>query len=164
MGLDDQTLAILSEADYVITSESFPRKLTGVCDTEEALEQLLRSHATRASWVVATLGEEGCVAVTRSVPSVPSQKKQKLDSTSRASEARVRISAHKLSDPIIDTTGAGDTFTGAAAYGISERWPLKRILEFANFVAAHSCTCAGARGGLESLGAALKSAGWLSQL
>jgi sugar/nucleoside kinase (ribokinase family) len=42
----------------------------------------------------------------------------------------------------IDTTGAGDSFRGAVAYGILQNWPDERIVEFASAVAACVClTC-----------------------
>ena len=45
---------------------------------------------------------------------------------------------------VVDTIGAGDSFTAALALGLLAGWDLDRINENANRVAAHVCTCAGA--------------------
>ena len=45
---------------------------------------------------------------------------------------------------VVDTIGAGDSFTAALALGLLGGWDLDRINENANRVAAHVCTCAGA--------------------
>jgi fructokinase len=43
-----------------------------------------------------------------------------------------------------DTVGAGDAFTAALAVGLLLGWPLDRVNEAANAVAAHVCGCPGA--------------------
>ena len=48
----------------------------------------------------------------------------------------------------VDTTGAGDIFHGAFAYGLLEGWGIERILEFSNAMAGLNCTRVGARGGI----------------
>ena len=50
----------------------------------------------------------------------------------------------------VDTTGAGDVFHGAFIYGLLSGWPIERILEFSNAMAALNCTVHGARGGIGS--------------
>jgi fructokinase len=45
---------------------------------------------------------------------------------------------------IIDTVGAGDSYTAVLAYGILHQLPLDRINQFANQVAAYVCSQAGA--------------------
>ena len=40
----------------------------------------------------------------------------------------------------VDTTGAGDIYRGAFAYGIIQGWNLKKTARFSNIVAALQCT------------------------
>lgn len=39
----------------------------------------------------------------------------------------------------IDTNGAGDIFSGAVLFGLSQEWPLRKTIRFANQVAGYSC-------------------------
>ena len=50
----------------------------------------------------------------------------------------------------VDTTGAGDVFHGAFAYGLLAGWDIARTLDFSNAMAALNCTALGARGGIKS--------------
>jgi sulfofructose kinase len=50
----------------------------------------------------------------------------------------------------VDTTGAGDVFHGAFIFGLIQGWPIERILDFSNAMAALNCTALGARGGIKS--------------
>jgi sulfofructose kinase len=52
---------------------------------------------------------------------------------------------------VVDTTGAGDAFHGAFAYGLANRWEVGRCAEFAAAVAAIKCTKPGGRTGLPTL-------------
>lgn len=40
----------------------------------------------------------------------------------------------------VDSNGAGDIFSGGVLHGIAQNWPFKQTLEFANKIAADSCT------------------------
>lgn len=51
----------------------------------------------------------------------------------------------------LDTTGAGDVFSGALLYGLLEAWPLERVLKFACVTAALKCERLGNRDALPSL-------------
>jgi len=51
----------------------------------------------------------------------------------------------------VDTTGAGDTFHGAIAYGLARGWEVPRTVEFASAVAALKCRALGGRSGIPSL-------------
>lgn len=46
---------------------------------------------------------------------------------------------------VIDTTGAGDAFAGAVAFGMALRWPWPDVLTFGNAVAGLSTTALGAQ-------------------
>jgi len=54
---------------------------------------------------------------------------------------------------VVDTTGAGDCFAAAIAYGVAHRWSLIDAARFATRAAALSVTVAGARGGLPTAAA-----------
>jgi fructokinase len=47
-------------------------------------------------------------------------------------------------NPLVDAVGAGDAFTAALAMGLLRGWPLARINDAANRLAAYVCTRAGA--------------------
>ena len=83
--------------------------------------------AAGPSAVVVTRGAAGCLVVdvagTRTVPA--------------SSVAEV-----------VDTTGAGDCFAAALAFGVGSRWPLDRSVALANAAAGLSIGAPGARGGL----------------
>ncbi|MBM7706006.1 ribokinase [Chryseomicrobium aureum] len=49
---------------------------------------------------------------------------------------------------VVDTTGAGDTFNGALAYGLSQNWELAKSIEFANAAASLSVEALGAQTGM----------------
>lgn len=49
-----------------------------------------------------------------------------------------------LPSNVVDTVGAGDSFTAAMTIGLFAGWDIDRINENANRVAAHVCSCAGA--------------------
>ncbi|QDV18340.1 Ribokinase [Gimesia panareensis] len=51
----------------------------------------------------------------------------------------------------LDTTGAGDVFSGALLYGLLETWPLDRVLKFACVTAALKCERLGNRDALPRL-------------
>lgn len=51
----------------------------------------------------------------------------------------------------LDTTGAGDVFSGALLYGLLEDWPRERVLKFACVTAALKCERLGNRDALPSL-------------
>lgn len=63
------------------------------------------------------------------------------------------VSLHCAALPILslDTTGAGDVFSGALIYGILEGWPPDRILKFACVTAALKCERLGNRDALPKL-------------
>ena len=56
----------------------------------------------------------------------------------------------------VDTTGAGDVFHGAYAYGVLQGWDIKKIVEFASAVAAMKCRKLGGRSGIPTLQEAMR--------
>lgn len=61
----------------------------------------------------------------------------------------------------VDTTGAGDTFNGALAYGLAKAWSLERAITFANVAAGISTEKEGAQQGMPTLEKVM--ARWVSQ-
>lgn len=57
---------------------------------------------------------------------------------------------------VVDTTGAGDTFNGALAYGLSQDWELSKAIEFANAAASLSVEALGAQTGMPALQAVME--------
>lgn len=55
----------------------------------------------------------------------------------------------------VDTTGAGDVFHGAFAFGLAKGWDARRCAEFASAVAALKCTKLGGRAGIPTCQEAL---------
>ncbi len=61
----------------------------------------------------------------------------------------VRQEAFKVK--VVDTTGAGDVFHGAFAYGLVQGWDIQKTAEFASAVSALKCTKLGGRAGIPTL-------------
>jgi len=79
--------------------------------------------------VVVTLGDRGCLAI--------------------EGETVHRVPAFDV--PVVDTTGAGDVFHGAFAYGLALSKPLAENLLFASAAAGISCRALGGRAGLATM-------------
>jgi len=117
-------LKLAAMCDYVVCSEEFASGMkTGV---EEALKKLMRGR-TRA--VTITLGKKGSVTL---------------------HEGRV-FTRKACKVKAVDTTGAGDVFHGAYAYGVINGWDIEKTVEFASVVAAMKCQKPGGRTGIPTL-------------
>ncbi|WP_342528308.1 ribokinase [Chryseomicrobium sp. FSL W7-1435] len=57
---------------------------------------------------------------------------------------------------VVDTTGAGDTFNGALAYGLAQDWNLAKSIEFANAAASLSVEALGAQTGMPNVDSVLE--------
>ena len=114
-----RTSELLAAVTVAIVAEHVPAQLTGVTDVEGALRAMRTRHD---GLLCVTLGDRGAAALDGSdyhlVPALPVE--------------------------AVDTTGAGDVFRAGMIYGLLQRWPTPRILEFANAAAALSCTRPGA--------------------
>jgi sulfofructose kinase len=98
---------------------------TGEQDGERAAAQLLERYEPQA--LVVTRGVKGCVGY-------------------EGGEV-YRQPAYRV-DPVVDTTGAGDVFHGAFAYGLVLGYDLPTNLEFATLVAGLKCRRLGGRSGI----------------
>lgn len=117
---------LLSLADIVIGSERFASELAPSDDTERSLREITRLGPRIA---VITLGEAGAVGL----------------------EGNKLVEQESIDVPVVDTSGAGDSFCGAFAYAQLQGWPLERALPFANAAAGLTCRTLGSRTALPTL-------------
>jgi len=52
---------------------------------------------------------------------------------------------------VVETTGAGDSYTGALAYGLMNEWPIEKIGEYASIVSSRTVTKIGAQDAMPTL-------------
>lgn len=121
--LNSGTQALLSKVDYTICSEKFALQLTG--NVETALQQISQV----APVVVITLGEHGLI-------------------WQRQNE-KGQLPA--LTVEAVDTTGAGDAFHGAFAYGVASNMVWDELLRFSSVAGSLCCERMGARLALANL-------------
>ncbi len=118
---------VLPHVDYLIASAEFPGRWTGENDPCRALENIQREYGMKVAAM--TLGQNGALAL---------------------AGGRFHY-APGFVVSCVDTTGAGDIFHGAFCYGVLAGWPLDRILEVSNALAALNCRALGAQGGIARL-------------
>jgi sulfofructose kinase len=120
------TSELIKKMDFVITSSRFPTLFTGISDREKALIEMQRQTP---GFLCATLGREGAVAL--------------------AEGNILRFKGFEVD--VVDTTGAGDVFHAGFIYGLLQHWEVRKILKFANAVAALKCRELGGRKGIPTL-------------
>lgn len=119
--------ALLALTDYLVLNEIELAQISGVDDIPDALAAIDAIRALRVRrgehlCVIATLGSEGCLA---------------LGPFGQARHSGERVVA-------LDTTGAGDCFTGTLAASLAKGMPLDQALMRSNRAAAISVTRRGA--------------------
>jgi sulfofructose kinase len=112
---------LLPLIDFLISSSTFPERMTGAPDLHSALKKLHEEF--RSPFVAATLGDRGVVAYFRG---------EYIHSPAFKVDCR-------------DTTGAGDAFHAGFLYGVLAGYSLEATLRFANAVAGMKCRDLGAR-------------------
>ena len=121
---------LLRNVDYITPNRSELSLITGLSTEGEALENAMTSMAQLGSRVVTTLGAEGSAF---------------LDE-----EGILRqIPGYKV--PVVDTTGAGDSFNAGLAYSLALGNSLEQSVSFAAKVSALAVTRFGAQGGMPTL-------------
>jgi len=124
------TLELLGLVDYLTPNDGEAERLTGIPITTlgdaRKAAAALRKHGPRN--IIVTLGARGVVA-------------DAGDEITHVPACAVKA---------IDTTGAGDAFTGALAVALGERRSLREMLLFANTAAAAACMRRGAQASLAS--------------
>ncbi len=126
------TELLAPRVEFLVPSERFARAVSGEADleSEEGCRRCLQAlRRLNGREVVVTLGERGVLYLERG-------------------ELR-RLPAFPVR--AVDTTGAGDIFHGAFAYGILCGWALSRTVRFAAMAAALSVSRPGARDSIPSL-------------
>jgi sugar/nucleoside kinase (ribokinase family) len=123
---------LLPLIDYLVASSNFLPAFTGDEDPCRVLEQVAREYRMTAAGM--TLGREGALVY---------------------AQGRFHYSPGFVVETV-DTTGAGDVFHGGFIYALLKDWPMPRVLDFANALAALNCTRLGARGGIASAASALR--------
>ncbi len=118
--------SLLGSADLLVVARKFAQDITGADDPLQAGPLL---HRFGAAEVVITDGAAGCWLW----------------------EGETFIHQPAFAVPVVDTTGAGDTFHGAYLYARLQGWPARRRLAFASATAALKCTQIGGRRGIPSL-------------
>ena len=113
--------------DFLISSTSFPLRMTRESDLQAALKKL--AETTGSLFVAATLGQDGVLAYFQD---------RFIHSPAFTVDCR-------------DTTGAGDAFHGGFIYGLLAGLSVEETLRFANAVAALKCRAVGARTALPTL-------------
>ena len=116
---------LLGKIDYLITSRDIPGRLTSESDLRKSLPAVRSRYGCRLT--AATLGHEGVLA---------------WDGSQFHYAPAFRVKP-------VDTTGAGDIFHAGFIYGLLQRWPAARQLDFACAAAALNCAATGARGGIQ---------------
>jgi len=125
-GIED----LLDLADYIITDQFFPERYTGIKEVEPALKEM----AKHGSFIAATQGENGSIALVQG--------------------EFIHTKAIKVKS--VDSTGAGDVFHAGFAGGLLLDMNIKEGLEFANVVAGLKCEKIGGRDGIPFMDEALK--------
>lgn len=119
---------LVERADYLVASERFASRWTGLGELDGATRALLEAGPDT---VVLTLGDEGAVGAVE------------------AEENLLWCSAYPVD--MVEDTGSGDIFLGAFAYGVARGWPLERQIRVANLAAGLSCAHIGSRGSIPAL-------------
>lgn len=116
---------LLRLGTHHIMPEHYLLEYTAESDPERAAQKLLQECRPQA------------LVVTRGA----------LGSTAYAHGEKLHQPAYPI-EPVVDTTGAGDVFHGAFAYGLTLGYDLPTNLEFAALVAALKCRALGGRAGI----------------
>jgi sulfofructose kinase len=126
------TEALAGEVAYLIGSEAFATSMSGIENLESPRNRqacMRALYALNGRMNIITLGEKGLIfwdeGEVRYLPAFPVK--------------------------AVDTTGAGDFFHGAFAFGILRGWTLEQKLRFAAMAAALSVTRAGGRASIPAL-------------
>ena len=119
--------ALLEVVDFPVMSSEFPSRLGGENDLLVSLPRIASRFGCQLT--AATLGADGVLAW----------------------DGRRFLYSPAFDLKPVDTTGAGDVFHAAFAYGLLQGYDLARSLEFSCAAAGLACMGMGARGGIASV-------------
>lgn len=159
---------MLKEATVVVTNATFPQSETKEDDLLFAMASLMCGKAAAARVLITTRGSEGCLAMERcngqasvDLKRVCSEKQlyesaaPGVDYEQFLFECRGASWVVHLRRAILipremvrDTTGAGDSFVGTVAYGVTKGFSLRKTLDLATYVASCKCKGVGSHGGV----------------
>ncbi|HAF6016187.1 TPA: sugar kinase [Salmonella enterica] len=114
---------LVALSDHAAFSEPGLARLTGM---SEAIDALKKAQMLTNGHVYVTRGSEGCYWLEK---------------------AAVRHQPG-FTVEVVDTTGAGDVFHGALAFGLASGYAIEEAVRFASGVAALKCTRPGGRAGI----------------
>lgn len=134
---NEKTINLCREMDYIICSENFANKVTGMKISDDYynnyyIYKQLENVFNNAKGIVITVGAKGYIC----------KKENEV----------INFPAYKPEEEIIDTNGAGDIFHGAFTYALAIGLDYYKSLEFANVTAALSTTKRGGRKSIPDLG------------
>jgi len=122
-GIGDAAREVIPFVDYPIYAVDAARRFAGA----ECLDEALRRVAELGGRCpMVTLGDQGCAWL-------------------EDGEVR-RLPAFEVE--VVDTTGCGDVFHGAFAFGLAQGWDVARNARFASATAALKCRALGGRTGI----------------
>ena len=124
--LDTARLATCPVVLNAAPARVLPPELLAEVDVLIVNEHELNMVGTAHDLVVVTRGSQGC----------------------RAIHAGISRDWDASPAEVVDTTGAGDCFSAALAFGVGSGWPLERSIALALRAAARAVSRPGARGGL----------------
>lgn len=125
-------LPFLPWIDYFFTNDAQLEQLTGEASSLKGAKYLL---SLGVDTVIVKLGARGCEVIQEAL--------------------HIKIPAPDL--PVVDTTGAGDSFDAAYLLGIEKGWTHEVCARFANVVAGLNCGKYGATGGVPEFEEALEA-------
>ncbi len=122
---------MLSLVDVLIAPNAFGKQHAKDGDYRPALDEI---HRLGPGVAVITVGRDGCwFSDGAEVDRMPA-----------------------FSVDVVDTTGAGDVFHGAFAFGLAMGWDIRRRIEFASAVSALKCRKLGGRAGIPTFDESLE--------
>jgi sulfofructose kinase len=130
--LRDGTAALAGKVDYLVSSERYARQVCDIASLDDesnrraCLEELRRRYGNT---VVVTLGERGLIA----------------------DDGGGYFTMPAFKTRAVDTTGAGDVFHGAFAYGIARQMTFRETLRLASMAASLSVAKQGTRASFPGL-------------
>jgi sugar/nucleoside kinase (ribokinase family) len=107
---------MLKKADFPIVPIEFVQNLTGLIDFKNGLKKICQL-TKKDFWV--TLGNRGCLMHC-------------------LNGSNIKIPAFKIK--ALDSLGAGEAFRAAFIFGLVKKWPILKIMQFANAAGAIQCT------------------------
>ncbi len=126
-----EVVALCYMVDYVVCSLAFSEAVSHIkiIDNDSLSKALKYLTNTFHNKVIITLEDKGCAYY----------------------ENNKMIIIPTIKVKTVDSTGAGDIFHGAFVYGLTKKWPLSKILRFANIAGAMSVTRIGGRNSIFTL-------------